>query len=466
MSGAPMRVAVVGGGLAGLAACVALAEAGCEIELFEARRRLGGRATSFQDPITGDMVDHCQHVSMGCCTNLADFSRRVGVRHLFRRDATLHFIGLDGKRYEFSSVDRLPAPLHLAPGLFRLGFLSLGERVSIARALMELARMPAPSVENEPTVGEWLRQHGQSARAIEQFWSVVLVSALSEEVDRAGLRYARKVFVDGFMGHPQGYTMEVPSAALDAIYGEGLRQWLTQHHVKLRLSTPVTALVHDGQRLQGVRTREGEFEAFDAVVLAVPWRRAAELLSEMPACAGIANNLRQLQSAPITGVHLWFDREITQLPHAVLVGRLSQWMFRRVEQADKSEAYYQVVISASRQLAAEDRQAVIDEVVEDLRDAFSSARAAQLVRARVVTEQEAVFSPVAGVDALRPSQQTPIENLYLAGDWTATGWPATMEGAVRSGYLAAEALLAGGEGSFTALQPELSRSRLARWLIR
>jgi squalene-associated FAD-dependent desaturase len=354
--------------------------------------------------------------------------------------------------------------LHLAPGLLGLGYLSLSERISIARAMLRLARMPELRHGDEPTVGQWLREAGQSARAIEQFWSVVLVSALSEEVDRAGLRYARKVFVDGFMANRQGYVMEVPGAALDDIYGQAMLRWLEQHGVTLCLSTPIASLKIEADRVCGVQTRDGEQERFDAVILAVPWRRAAEMLGEVRECGEIAARLNRLEAAPITGVHLWFDREITSLPHAVLVGRLSQWLFRRGIQSGRPDAYYQVVISASRRLA-EDRHAVIEEVVDDLRAVFTSARGAKLLRGRVVTEHEAVFSPVVGVDALRPKQQTPVANLLLAGDWTDTGWPATMEGAVRSGYAAADLLLGLAGRSECALQAELPRGQLARWLI-
>lgn len=465
MSARGMRVAVVGGGLAGLAASVALCEAGCRVELFEARRRLGGRATSFQDPASGEQIDHCQHVSMGCCTNLADFCSRVGVRHLFRQDRTLHFIGRDGACYPFAGSQWWPAPLHLAGGLLGLGYLSRGERISIAQAMLRLARRPVRCDADEPTIGAWLRQQRQSARAIEQFWSVVLVSALSEEVDRAGLYYARKVFVDGFMGNRQGYVVEVPAAPLDELYGAAMMRWFETHGVRLRLSSPVEELVIDDGRIEGLRTREGERAAFDAVVLAAPWRRAAELLAGVEACRPIVDGLRALESAPITGVHLWFDREITPLPHAVLVGRLSQWVFRRAEEGSAAQdAYYQVVISASRGLSAEGRQAAIDQVVEDLRAVFPAARGAKLLRARGVTEQEAVFSPVPGVDRFRPAQQTPVAGLYLAGDWTATDWPATMEGAVRGGYMAADALLKRQGTPQAALRAGLPRSLVARLL--
>lgn len=461
------RVAVVGGGLAGLAAAVALVERGFRVELFEARRRLGGRATSFRDPQSGETIDHCQHVSMGCCTNLADFCRRVGVRDRFRVDDTLHFFSETGARFDFAGKRGMPAPLHLAPGLMGLGYLSLGERIGIGRALLSLARTELPPEFDEPTIGAWLRAQGQSENAIERFWSVVLVSALSEEVDRAGLRYARKVFVDGFMSHRDGYLVEVPSAALDEIYGQPLFDWFAARGAKLRLSTPVAEIAANGETAT-LTKRDGAQERFDVAIVAVPWRRAAELLAPISDCAEIVAGVNRLQPAPITGVHLWFDREITPLPHAVLTGRLSQWLFRRALAAGEpaGEAYYQVVISASRALATESREQIIEQVVDDLRAVFPEARDANLLRGRVVTEHEAVFSPVPGVDRLRPAARTPVKNLFLAGDWIQTGWPATMEGAVRGGYLAAEAVLSAANRPARVVADNLPRSAIAKILIR
>ncbi len=174
------RVAVVGGGLAGLAAAIALSSAGCRVELFEARRSLGGRAASFRDPASGEWVDHCQHVSMGCCTNLADFCRRTEISGLFRHDDTLNFFGPDRRPCRFRAAPLLPAPLHLAPAFLRLRYLSLRDRLAIGRAIWKLMRMRSSpnnlDGHQEATIGEWLTRQGQSPAAIEQFWSVILVT--------------------------------------------------------------------------------------------------------------------------------------------------------------------------------------------------------------------------------------------------------------------------------------------------
>lgn len=473
------RVAVVGGGLAGLAAGAALAECGAQVELFEARRRLGGRATSFRDPATGELVDHCQHVSMGCCTNLDDFCRRVGIERLFRREPTLHFFGPDGRRFDVGASRWLPAPAHLAGSLLRLGYLGRGERLGVVRAMHNLMRLAPTDDPDGPTVGDWLRRQRQSQRAIDRFWSVVLVSALSETIDRASLYYARKVFVDGFMTNRRGYVMEVPDAALDELYGTRLEQWFAGRGVVLRTANGAAEVEADDRGVQ-IIDKDGGRHAFDYAILALPWHAAAGVCSpRLRAALGRLSELARFEPVPITGIHLWFDRPITELSHAVLVEGLCQWLFRRTPAAGATtsagqeavkgataEHYYQVVVSASRDLAGRDRDEIARQAHDELGRVFPQARAARLLRSKIVTEQSAVFSPRPGIDRWRPRQQTAVATLSLAGDWTATGWPATMEGAVRSGYLAAEAALARLGSPRSLLIDDLPVAPLGRWLIR
>lgn len=459
------RVCIVAGGLAGLAAAVALAEAGCQVQLFEARRSLGGRAGSFTDPDSGEAVDHCQHVSMGCCTNLADFCRRTGTEHLFRRDRVLHFIGPDARSYRLAR-SWCPAPGHLAPAFLRLGYLSLGDRLRIGAAMWKLARM-RPGDGEDVTVAEWLQRQRQSAAAIERFWSVILVSALGESLDRASLAAARKVMADGFLSARDGYEVLVPEAPLGQLYGEPLERWFAERGVELHAGTPVERVsLEAGQPHLQIADRSVRC---DFAVLAVPWTRLAALVD--PALAATwpwFDGLSQVGGSPITGVHLWFDRPIMELPHAVLVGRLSQWVFHRAagQGGRAGEHYYQVVISASRRLAGRAQREIVDQVQRELASVWPAAREAKLLRARVVTQQAAVFSVRPGLDRWRPPQQTPTPGIVIAGDWTATGWPSTMEGAVRSGYLAAEAVLHAAGRPRRFLVDDLPRGWLARLLVR
>jgi squalene-associated FAD-dependent desaturase len=466
-----VRVGIVGGGLAGLAAASVLADYGATVDVFEARRQLGGRAGSYRDPKTGQLVDHCQHVAMGCCTYWLDFCRRTGIEELFQRHHRLHFFGPDGSRCDFAAARWLPAPLHLLPPLMGLGYLTLRERISIARTLMRLATHQTSEEVDSPAIGRWLRLQGQSQTVIDRFWSVVLVSALGETVERASVAAARKVFVDGFLNHPQAYEVLVPSAPLTELYDHRVAESLRTRGVNIHTSTRVTQVAADTKGSARVSLPGGADRAFDHIILAVPWLRVNRLLPES-ICSRVPQltAIGRIESSPITGVHLWFDRAITSLPHAVLVGRLSQWVFNHGESQSPetqrpSDHYVQVVISGARELTDMSRQAIVDQVLDDLRVSFSATDAAQLLRWQIVHQPHAVFSVQPGIDAIRPAQTTPVPGLHLAGDWTQTGWPATMEGAVRSGYLAAASVLKAAGQPANLDVAELPRGLLARFLF-
>lgn len=462
------HIVIVGGGLAGLAAAAAFGPRGFRVTLLESRPRWGGRASSFTDQTTGETIDNCQHVVMGCCTNFFAFCRQVGIESFFRREQRLYFIDPEGHCSRFHAVG-LPAPLHLAPALLRLSYLTLREKFQLARGLRALARVPVKQAEQE-NFGEWLVRHGQSPRLCERFWHVVLVSALSESLDRIHVAAARKVFVDGFLRNHQGWEVWIPTASLDDLYGSRLVAWMQQQGIDARLQAGVKAVLMEKGRATGVELRSGERIDADAIILTVPPDRVSGFLPETIRNDPFWTTPVKLETAPISSVHLWFDRPVTELPHATFVGRLSHWLFNRTsirdaDAADKS-AYYQVVISASRGLAGRSQENVIREVVGDLTAVWPAAREAVLQHARLVTEHKAVISMLPGIEELRPPQQTPIPRLFLAGDWTRTGWPGTMEGAVRSGWLAAEALLRQLDRPEPILQPDLPTAPLSKWLFR
>jgi squalene-associated FAD-dependent desaturase len=467
----PPHVVIVGGGLAGLAAASALVGHDLRITLFESRPRLGGRASSFNDPASGEPVDNCQHVSMTCCTNLADFCRRVGASALFRRERAVVFLGPDG-RVSTLKAGLLPAPFHLAGSFLRAHYLSWGDKLRVARGLAALHsdRDDRPG----ESFADWLLRHGQSIRAINLYWATVLVSALNERLDQMDVGHARKVFLDGFLRSRTGYQMEIPLVPLGELYGTRLEAWLAGRGVSVRLTTGIRSVDVDSEgAIAGVTLRSGELIAADFVVAAVPFDRVRglfsdDLLARLPALAG----LDAMAASPITGVHLWFDRPVCPFDHVVTVGRLIQWVFnhtaiqgRRATDEGQGGQYLQIVISASYDLLPLDNRAILDAVLAELAEIWPAAKEAKLLRWRVVTEHGATFAVRPGVEALRPPQRTPVEGLFLAGDWTRTGWPATMEGAVRSGYLAAEEILA-DLGQPTALvQPELKPGRLARLIL-
>jgi squalene-associated FAD-dependent desaturase len=466
-------VAIIGGGVAGLAAAVAAVEQGFQVELFEQGLALGGRAGSYHDAQADQLVDLSPHVAMGCCTNLLDFCRRTETADGFNRYATLYFFGPDGRRYDFAATRWLPAPLHLMPGLRRLGYLTGRDRRAIGRAMLRLARHRQPDAADAPTMGEWLRRQKQPQDAVRRFWAVVLESALGDTLDHVSVAAARKVFVDGFMATRGAYEVLVPRFPLGEIW-QRAGAWLTSRGAKLHVRTRIEQLDVDGQRFLGIVLADGPCRRFDHVVSAVSWKQLGKLLgTELLAQIPLAEAGAGLNSSPITAVHLWFDRPIMDLPHAALIGRLSQWVFQSTLPSPTGTGaggeggafHYTVVISASHALVGRDSKEVLQEVLGDLQAIWPTAGEAKLVHHRALTQPGAVFSVRPGIEAIRPAQQTPIEGLYLAGDWTATSWPATMEGAVRSGYLAIEALLATLGRPTTLLALDLKKGWLARWIL-
>ena len=460
-------MAIVGGGLAGLATAAALARGNCAVTLLESRPRLGGRAGSFLDPQTNQWIDTCQHVSMGCCTNLSRFADLVGIAELFQPQQELQFIGPAGHRCPFRAM-RLPAPLHLLGAFLRQRYLPVADRMRLLRDVARLAH-PKWAASESMSFDEWLDQHSTTAHLRERFWDVILVSALSESAQRIGVPHARQVFVDGFLAHSAGWRVQIPSVPLNELYGERVSHWLRERGVNVRTSAGVARIALRDGRAAAAELRSGEVLEADQFVIAVPWHRVADLLPELLVRDPDLGRLGELESAPISSVHLWWDRSVIDVPHAVLVGRLSQWVFRRgagdPTTEDSSGEALQVVISASHDLSGRSQTSIIEEVIEELGMIWPAIHEAELTSSRVITEHRAVFSPRPGSEALRPVQQSSLDNLQWAGDWTNTGWPATMEGAVKSGFLAAENILRRLGSPTSLVQPGLVPSRLSRWLL-
>ena len=457
------QVVIVGGGLAGLAAAVALTESEMPVTLLEARQRLGGRAGSFVDPASGETLDNCQHVSLGCCTNLQHLCRTVGADRQFRTERELTFLAPDGTLCRFGELP-LPAPLHLLRAFAGLSYFDRRERKLLNRGLRALAAADRASLEGR-AFQTWLDEHAQTPRLQELFWHVVLVSALSESLERIDAAHAQKVFVDTFLANRAGWRVQIPIVPLDELYGDAVRSWLEERGARIRTGVSVRGVEAEAGRITRVLLRDGESLPVDECIVAVSHWRVAELLPDDVGTRPEIERLNRIETAPISSAHFWFDRPITELPHAVLVGRLSQWMFNRTAiwgTNDGSEWCYQVVISASRAVRERGQSEIIAAVLGELQEIWPAARDAAVLRSKLVTEARAVFSPTPGVDALRLPQQSPLPNLQFAGDWTLTGWPATMEGAVRSGYLAAENVLSNLGRPRRILQPDLAVSWLSR----
>ena len=473
-------VAVAGGGLAGLAAACALAEAGFRVTLFEKRPFLGGRASSYEHPGTGEVIDNCQHVLFRFCTNLVEFYGRIGVQDRIRWYDQMTFIE-PGGRASVMHTSPLPAPLHTAPSFLRFPFLNAADKLAIARALLPLTL--TTQRDTGQSFAHWLEQYGQTPRAIERFWKPILVSALSEDLDLISISYAAQVVRES-MKSPAARHMGVPTIPLTDLYnsaGDYIRARRGEVHFRSPVSIfqPKGAKVHlkftDPKSLDPkFMNKTGERkEAFDYLVLALPFDGLERVLPETPESAHLRELLSHFESSPITGIHLWFDRQISDLDHAVLLDRTVQWMFHksrlqpsRVLTGDGvtvERSYIELVVSSSKSLIEKSRADIVDLALGEVREFFLAARDAKLIKSTVIKEVHATYSPRPGIDAYRPPAATVWPRVFLAGDWTATGWPATMEGAVRSGYLAAEALTyAAGVKDSKFLVPDLPATGLMR----
>jgi zeta-carotene desaturase len=472
----PSTVAIAGGGLAGLAAGCALAEAGFRVTLFERRHYLGGRASSYQHPGTGEVIDNCQHVLLGCCTNLLDFYRRAGVEDKIRWYEKLTFLE-PGGRASVIEPSALPAPLHTLPSFLRANCLNFRDKMAISRALAVLA--PSAPPDRGETFLDWLKRHGQTAQAIDRFWKTILVSALNEDLDRVSVPYAALVVRESFLKSVAAGRMGLPTVPLTDLYsktGDYIRA--RGGEIQFRAGVESFQTVPFAVNV----TANGEEQKFDYLVLAVPFDVLGRILPDTPVAAPLVAALRQFTTSPITGIHLWFDRQISDLDHAVLLDRTIQWMFHksRIIAARANDArqqvsgasgapgngngsYIELVVSCSRSLMDKSKAEIVEMAMKEAQEFFPDAPDAQLLKSAVIKEVRATYSPNPGIDRHRPQPATAWPRVFLAGDWTATGWSATMEGAVRSGYLAAEAVarFAGGQRpSFVV--PDLAARGLMR----
>lgn len=461
-------VTVVGGGLAGLSAACLLAEAGYRVQLLERRPYLGGRASSYEHPGTGEVIDNCQHVLLGHCTNLVHLYQRLGVSDAIRWFDRMTFVEPGGRR-SILQPSALPAPLHAMPAFLSAHAFSLADKLAIARGLSAFIRGIPP--DSSETFEDWLARHGQTTGAVERFWKPIMVSALNEDLDRVSVHYAGQVVRLSLLKSPGAGRMGVPRIPLSELYSRA-SDYIEARGGQVNLRVSAERFFWSEENQQWTVAANEESFTTDAVVLALAFEGLSKLLPALPndpAAEHLAADLASFEHSPITGIHLWFDREITDLDHAILLNATIQWMFHKSHlqpehRGNGTGSYIELVVSASKSLVEMQRQEIIDLAVKELAEFFPRVRQAQLIKAAVVKEVRATYSIRPGLDLLRPGAIGPWPRIFLAGDWTATGWPATMEGAVRSGALAAEALSQAAGAPMRFLEPDLPATGLMRLL--
>ena len=437
---------MVGGGVAGMSAACALAEAGLRVQLVERRGYLGGRASSYPHPGVGEVIDNCQHVLFGCCTNLIGFYRRIGVADRIHWTSEMTMIEPGGRRSRLGPFElgplRLPAPLHSAPSFLSAKAFSFQDKLALGRAMGAIIR-PGAADSSQESLGDWLRRHKQTEGALNRFWRLVIASALNAEIDSIGVPYAAKVIRELFLNSAQAGSMGMSRVPLSELYA-GVTPFVGERGGSVRLNAHVGDAVWDEEVSQwSIRTRTSELTS-DFVIVALPFEATAQLLPHLPPAEGaedLARKIAKHEHWHICSVHLWFDREITELDHAVLLDREIHWMYNQSRlQTGRGGHYIELVVSATRAFAALPREQAIRQAVAELAEFFPRVKEAKLEKVALVKEMRATFGVPPGIDAARPAAVSPWPNLFLAGDWTATGWPSTMESAARSGHLAAEAV--------------------------
>ena len=465
-------VTVIGGGVAGMSAACALAESGFAVQLVERRGYLGGRASSYLHPGVNEVIDNCQHVLFGCCTNLTGFYKRIGVLEKIHWTRDMTMIEPNGRRSRLGPFEigrwGLPAPLHGTPSLMSAKAFTLADKLALGRAFRAMMRPRALDHSTE-TLGDWLRRHKQTEHAMNRFWRLVIASALNADIENIAIPYAAKVIRELFMNSADAGAMGMSTVPLSELYA-GAERFLADHGSRVLFNSNVETLHwQEASKQWSTETRTGPVTS-DYVVLAMPFEATGKLIANMPRAEGTADLTAKIQKHehwPLCSVHLWFDREITSLPHAVLLDREIHWLYNKSRlqswRAGKG-SYVELVVSASRTFAALSREEAIGLGIKELKEFFPMAREARLEKAALIKEVRATFGVPPGIDAARPDAASPWPHLFLAGDWINTGWPSTMESAARSGHLAAEALCQAAGEARKFLVADLKPTGLMRFM--
>ncbi len=438
------EILIVGGGFAGLAAGVALAEAGRRVRLLEQKPFLGGRARSFVDAATGSVVDNGQHLIMGCYHATLRFLKTIGTldRIRFQPQLCVHFLDRGGRLTKLDCPD-LASPWHVFTGVLRSNSFSARDKVQVLRLGRNLREGKAGGEGlKRLTVREWLSRRGQSERVQRNFWDLLCIAALNEDPRVATAALFARVLRLALFSSPEDSRLGMARVGLSECYTPAAAAYIEARGGRVECGANVAQLVVSEGACHGVRMAGGETIEAATTIFAAPWYRLAtlcpgDLLRSEPFFGGAL----ALRPAPIISINLWFDRAVTHLDFIGLRGTTVQWLFNKARILGADQQYVSLVLSGAHDHIARPKEELLEVALGELRALLPAAREAKLLHSLVLKERFATFSPSCDAEALRPVAVTPLRGLYLAGDWTATGLPATIEGAVQSGYTAARAIL-------------------------
>ena len=439
---------VIGGGCAGFAAATALSEAGARVLVLEARPGLGGRATAFTDPATGERVDNGQHILMGCYTDTFTFLDRIGAGNRVKWQSGLRVSMIDrAGHHSVLSLPALPSPLHFLAGVLTWDALNWSERMSVLRigAMIKpssAASAFAPSGLRRDRLGlglsvrAWLQKNGQAARLCELFWEPLALAALNQSIDQAEASNFIRVLERVFGPDPAAAALVLPAVPLDELYAEPARDWLIERGSEVRVNAPAKVIV-DGARVRGVRVRDAMIDA-PVVISTVPWHAFHALFDEVPpGLEQTVANATALASLPIVTVNLWFEDAVMDEPLVGLPGRTFQWIFDRRAIVGGAASHLSLISSGAETIVSLSNDELTATALREVREALPAARSVKLRKSLAVREKRSTFS-LAPDAPPRPVTKTAIDGFLLAGDWIETGLPATIESAVISGHVAAQ----------------------------
>lgn len=442
-------VLIIGGGFAGLSAGVALAERGFRVVLLEAKPSLGGRAYSFQDPESGDVVDNGQHVLMGCYHETLDFLAKIGARERLIVHRDLEIEMLDGPgRPAYLRAAALPGPFHMTTGLMRYRHLTVAERFAAVRAGMTMmfVRRFAPERLKRMTVAEFMAITRQGSQARRTFWYPLAIATLNEQPELASAALLAEVIKRAFFSRRNDSAFLYPKVGLSDLYCTAAREFIEQRGGTVAGRAIVEGLEIADNKITGVRLRDGATLCAAHFVAAVPPAQLSRLLPDTLARDRFFAQFDALKGSPIVCVHTWLDREVTGSSFVGFVGTRTQWLFnkRRIfsQYGAQHPGYLSFVISGARELVELPNDDLLEIIMNDLRAMIPAAGAAHVIKALVLKEKHATFAADPASDGSRPPVRTVVPNFFLAGDWIQTGLPATVESAVISGRSAAAAIVA------------------------
>jgi squalene-associated FAD-dependent desaturase len=428
------QVVIVGGGVSGLAAGVCLTERGVAVTLLEQKPTLGGRAYSFQDAESGDIIDNGQHVLIAGYERTLQFLKTIDTLHLLsiQRLPVLIF-HLPQKGFQRFQLPKLPTPLHFIVGLLQCDLLSFTDRWRALRAGRDIRNTDADDALATMTVEQWLDSVGQSTESRRSFWGPIAVSMMNEKLAAApALPFVRSLR-KAFLGNWRNACLAVPNVGLSQLYVEGSQAYIGTHGGKIRCGADVVEVLFEGSLVKGVRLRDGSEVECRSLILAVPPYRIKALLPDAMLCDPPFSGIHSIRYSPIISTHLWFEKDFMDHEFVGLIDRRTQWIFnrRRISNESGTGSHVSTVISAAYDFVEHSNDELVQISVEDIRSVYPSLAAGPL-HAVVIREKRATFSLTPQIEYLRPSQETSVQNLFLAGDWTNTGYPATIESAVIS----------------------------------